>query len=642
MLERTISLTNSQTEDVLILATLTSAPQLIDAPLARELAELGPEGFVIRSVRIESGESILIASAGEVGALYGAFHFIRMMQTGTPLQKLKVADRPVFKLRLLNHWDRLDGSVERGYAGRSLWNWEELPENPGQRLVDYARANASIGINGAVLNNVNASAQSLTSDYLRKTAAIADQLRPYGIQVFLSARFSAPMELGGVSTADPLDPKVVAWWQAKAAEIHSLIPDFGGWLIKANSEGQPGPITYGRTHADGANMLAAALAPHGGKVIWRAFVYDPDPHLDRVAQAYETLRHFDGCFATNVLLQVKNGPLDFQPREPFHPLFGAMPKTQLMAEFQITQEYLGQAKQVAFLATMWREFLDEDIGGHRTVRSILTADQTGRRLNGIAGVANTGNDRNWTGHDLAQANWYAFGRLAWNPTLPAGEIAEEWTRLTFGREPHVIKIISDILLESREAVVDYMTPLGLAHLMHRDDHDGPEPWGYDAPRPDWNPIYYHRADTNGLGVDRTRRGSDAVSSYHPSVQKIFADTNRCPEKFILWFHHVPWNHRMRSGKTMWDELCLHYQRGLDWVRGARTRWNSLEGSVDADRFQAVADKLAVQERDALRWHNACLLYFQSFSGQPFPAGVETPRLTLEELKKPKIPAKAGS
>jgi alpha-glucuronidase len=502
------------------------------------------------------------------------------------------------------------------------------------RLRDYARANASLGINGTVLNNVNARAQSLSPEYLRKTAAIADTFRPYGIRVYLAARFSAPIELGKLKTADPLDPGVAAWWKAKADEIYTLIPDFGGFLVKANSEGQPGPVTYKRTHADGANLLAAALAPHGGIVMWRAFVYDAKPGSDRISQAFDTLQPFDGKFATNVLLQVKNGPLDFQPREPFHPLFGAMPQTQLMPELQITQEYLGQSKQLAFLAPMWREFLDADTfanGKGATVTKVIDGSLNGQRLTGIAGVANTGSDRNWTGHDFAQANWYAFGRLAWQPDLASQQIAEEWTRLTLTQDRQAVATITRTLLESREAVVDYMTPLGLTHLMWMDHHYGPQPWCDQLPRPDWNPTYFHRADAEGLGFDRTSKGSSAVNQYHSGVRERFADLATCPNEFLLWFHHVPWDHKLRSGKTLWDELCLRYQRGVDWVRAARQRWNTLASVIDPERHAAIAEKLAIQEKDALRWHNACLLYFQTFAKRPFPAGVDKPPFTLEEL-----------
>ena len=616
-----------------VVGTPQSSPLIAGLRWGRRLAALGPEGFLIRSVRLGQRPVTVIASDGETGALYGAFHFLRLLQTLQPIDRLDVSQKPRLQLRVLNHWDNLDGQIERGYAGRSLWDWKALPETVDPRLRDYARANASVGINGSVLNNVNASAQSLSADYLRKTAAIADAFRPYGVRVYLSARFSAPVELGGLKTADPLDPEVKAWWQRKADEIYKLIPDFGGFLVKANSEGQPGPRTYNRSHAEGANMLAAALAPHKGVVIWRAFVYDPKPGDDRAAAAYDELQPFDGQFAPNVLLQVKNGPVDFQPREPFHPLFGAMPKTQVMLEVQITQEYLGQSNHLVFLAPMWREVLDSDTharGPGSTVAKVIDGSLFGGRLTGMAGVANTGSDRNWTGHHFAQGNWYAFGRLAWNPDLPSRQIADEWTRMTFTHDPRAVESVARIMLESREAAVDYMTPLGLHHLMWAGHHYGPQPWWDKEPSPVWNPVYYHRADARGLGFDRTKTGSNAVSQYQPPVRDRFADLDTCPEKFLLWFHHVPWDWRVRSGRTLWDELALDYQRGVDWVRGARKSWDDLGGVIDAERHAAVAKKLSVQERDAAWWRDSCLLYFQTFSQRPLPPGVEQTRRTLRE------------
>jgi alpha-glucuronidase len=539
------------------------------------------------------------------------------------------------RLRVLDHWDNLDGSIERGYAGRSLWDWRALPNAPGPRLRDYARANASVGINGSVLNNVNARSEVLGGEHLRKVAALADVFRAYGVRVYLSARFSAPIELGRLKTADPLDPDVAAWWKAKADEIYSLIPDFGGFLIKASSEGQPGPHTYGRTHADGANTLAAALAPHGGVVMWRAFVYDPKPGTDRAAAAYDSLHPFDGQFAANVLLQVKNGPIDFQPREPFHPLFGSMPKTSSMLEVQITQEYLGSSNHLVFLAPMWREVLDSDTQAHgpgSTVARVVDGTLDGHSLTGMAGVANTGTDRNWTGHHFAQANWYAFGRLAWDLDLSPRTIADEWVAMTLTHEPEPKARIVAMMLGSHEACVDMMTPLGLHHIMWPGHHYGPAPWWAKDVRADWNSVYYHRADERGLGFDRTATGSNAVSQYQPAVRDLFADRNRCPESYLLWFHHVPWDDRLHSGRTLWDELALHYQRGVNWIRSARRDWKGLAGSIDADRHAEVARKLAIQERDAVWWRDAVLLYFQTFTHRPLPEGVEPPERRLEEYK----------
>ncbi len=620
-------------DGAVVVGTPNSSALIASLKWERPLANLGPEGFRIRSVRLGRRSVTVIASQGELGALYGAFHFLRLLQTLQPVDKLDISQKPRLRLRMLNHWDNLDGSVERGYAGPSLWDWKALPETVDPRLRDYARANASLGINGSVLNNVNASAQSLSAEYLRKTASIARVFRPYGVRVYLSSRFSAPIELGGLKTADPLDGEVAAWWKKKADEVYSLIPDFGGFLVKANSEGQPGPRTYNRSHAEGANMLAAALAPHHGVVIWRAFVYDPKPDYDRAAAAYDSLQPFDGRFAPNVLLQVKNGPVDFQPREPFHPLFGAMPKTQLMPEFQITQEYLGASNHLVFLAQMWREFFDSDTytrGPGSTVTRVVDGSLDGQRLTGIAGVANTGSARNWTGHHFAQANWYAFGRLAWDPDLPSRQIADEWTNMTFTHDRHAVEAIAHIMLESHEALVDYMTPLGLHHIMWAGHHYGPQPWWDKEPRPDWNPVYFHRADARGLGFDRTKTGSHTVRQYQPAVRDRFAHLDTCPEKFLLWFHHVPWDYRMRSGRTLWDELALHYQRGVDWVRGTRKGWEALAAVIDPERHAEVAKKLAIQERDAIWWRDAVLLYFQTFSGRPLPAGVEKPQKTLQE------------
>lgn len=630
-----ITKTMVQANGTILVGTPSSSSIIASLKWDKRLSELGPEGYVIRSIRVGAYSAIVIASQTDVGALYGSFHFLRMMQALQSIVNLNVSESPRLRLRVLNHWDNLDGGIERGYAGHSLWDWSALPKKIDPRLRDYARANASIGINGSVLNNVNASSQILTSDYLHKVAAIAEVFRPYGLRVYLSARFSAPMEIGGLKTADPLDQSVASWWREKADEIYKLIPDFGGWLVKANSEGQPGPRTYDRTHADGANMLAAALAPHHGVVMWRAFVYDMKPGYDRAGAAYENLQPFDGKFAPNVLLQVKNGPIDFQPREPFHPLFGAMPKTQLMPELQITQEYMGFSNHLVFLAPMWREFFAADTfakGRGSTVTKVVDGSLYDQRLTGIAGVANTGTDRNWTGHQFLQANWYAFGRLAWNPDLASRTIAQEWVAMTFTRDPTTREVLTKIMLESHEAIVDYMTPLGLHHIMWGNHHYGPAPWWDSFPRDDWNPVYYHRADNNGIGFDRTATGSNTVAQYHPAVAKLFANLDTCPEEFLLWFHHVPWNHRMKSGKTLWDELALHYQHGVDWVRLTRRQWGSLDKKIDPERHAEVARKLAIQERDAVWWRDAVLLYFQGFSKRPLPAGVEKPAHTLEEYK----------
>jgi alpha-glucuronidase len=605
-----------------------TSPLISELRWETELKSLGPEGYRIRTIR---NGKVVIASTTDVGALYGTFHFLRLLQTEQALDRLQLDQSPRLKLRILNHWDNLDGTIERGYAGKSLWNWAELPQHVDPRLTVYARANASIGINSTVLNNVNANAQILTAEYLDKVAAIANVFRPYGIRVYLAARFSAPMEIGKLATADPLDPSVIAWWKAKADEIYKLIPDFGGFIVKANSEGQPGPRTYNRTHVDGANMLAAAVAPHHGIVFWRAFVYDMKPGYDRAGAAYENLQPFDGKFAPNVLLQVKNGPIDFQPREPFHPLFGAMPKTPVMPELQITQEYLGFSNHFVFLASMWREFLDSDT--YAAGRGSTVAKIVGRqRLTGIAGVANTGSDRNWTGHHMLQANWYAFGRLAWNPDISSQEIATEWTKMTLTHEPKAVATIVRMMLGSHEAVVNYMTPLGLHHLFWGGHHYGPAPWWDTEKRDDWNPVYYHKADAFGIGFDRTKTGSNTVSQYHSPLREQLSDVDRCPEKFLLWFHHVSWDHKMKSGRTLWDELALHYQHGVDWVRETRATWNALRGVIDEERYSEISAKLAIQERDAVWWRDACLLYFQTFAKRPLPHGVEKPAHALADYK----------
>ncbi|HTX66120.1 MAG TPA: alpha-glucuronidase family glycosyl hydrolase [Opitutaceae bacterium] len=592
---------------------------------------LGDEGYHLTAVTRGGQPAVVIAANRDAGILYGAFALLRRVQTGGALAGLNLASVPKIQRRLLNHWDNLDRTIERGYAGFSLWEWFVLPDYLDPRYRDYARACASLGLNGTVLTNVNADALALTAPWLRKAAALAGVFRPYGIRVYLTARFSAPIEVGGLKTADPLDPAVAQWWKDKADEIYGLIPDFGGFLVKANSEGQPGPQDYGRTHADGANVLADAVAPHGGIVMWRAFVYDQKIPDDRTKQAYDEFKPLDGKFRPNVLVQIKNGPLDFQPREPVHPLFGALTHTPEVLELQITQEYLGQGTDLAYLAPLYKEVLDTDTfaaGPGSTVARIIDGSLQHPALTAIAGVANTGDDRDWCGHPLAAANWYAFGRLAWDHDLSAAQIADEWTRMTFGNDPRVVAPVTAMLLASREAVVDYMTPLGLHHLMATDHHYGPGPW-VDNLRRDWNPVYYHRADAAGLGFDRTATGSNAVAQYTPPLAQKYADLATCPENLLLWFHHVPWDYRMHSGRTLWDELCLHYQHGVEAVRGWETTWASLRGLIDDERWAHVAALLRIQEQDARHWRDACLLYFQTFSRRPLPAGVEAPAHPLD-------------
>jgi alpha-glucuronidase len=629
-------------DGAVVVGTPASSPLL--AALKPELAVLGRDGYLIRSMRLNGHAATVIAANDDIGALYGAFHLLRLLQTGQPLAALDLRETPRIKLRVLDHWDNLDRHVERGYAGESIWDWHKLPDWVDPRYTDYARANASIGINGSVLNNVNASAQSLTPMYLQKAAALAGVLRPYGIRVYLSARFSAPIEIGGLKTADPLDPAVRRWWQAKADEIYRVIPDFGGFLVKANSEGQPGPQDYGRSHADGANMLAEALAPHGGVVMWRAFVYSHEQPDDRAKQAYDEFKPLDGKFRDNVLVQVKNGAIDFQPREPFHPLFGAMPHTPLMMEFQITKEYLGFATHLAYLAPLYEETLKSDTyarGPGSTVAKVVDGSLEGHVLTGIAGVANIGSDRNWSGSDFDQANWYAFGRLAWNPDAGARAIAGDWVRMTFSNDPAVVTPVVTMMMGSREAVVDYMTPLGLHHLMGRGHHYGPAPWVSGGPRADWTSVYYHRADRDGIGFDRSAGGSNAVAQYAPPVAARFGNIDTVPEDLLLWFHHVPWDHRMASGHTLWDELVLHYDRGVDYVSAMRHTWDGLAGRIDPQRHAQVAAFLAIQEKEARWWRDASLAYFQTFSRRPLPAGAVAPAHSLDYYESLEFPFAPG-
>ncbi len=627
----------------LIIGTPSGLPFLNKEQFSGRLSELGPEGYLIDEADIQGRQVLVIAANEPVGAMYGTYHLLRILQSTTDLSVLPVVERPKINHRILNHWDNLDRTVERGYAGFSIWNWHKLPEYIDPRYVDYARANASIGINGSVVTNVNANALVLSSRYIEKVAALADVFRPYGITLYLTARFSAPVELGGLPTADPLDPYVRQWWKSKVADIYRAIPDFGGFLVKANSEGQPGPQNYGRSHADGANMLAEALAPYGGIVMWRAFVYSADIEEDRAKQAYNEFVPLDGEFRDNVLVQVKNGPIDFQPREPFHPLFGAMKETPLAMEFQITQEYLGQATQLVYLAPLFQECLDADTyrpAKGSTVARIIDGSVYGQELTAMAGVSNIGTDRNWTGHPFGQANWFAFGRMAWDHTLTAGEIAEEWIRLTFGDDPSVLENISEIMMVSREAAVDYMTPLGLHHIMGRGHHYGPGPW-VTGGRPDWTSVYYHQADSLGIGFDRTSSGSDALGQYAPEVRALYADPVTCPDEYLLWFHHLPWDFRMRTGKTLWEELCLHYDRGVDTVVWMNREWSSLQDQIDGERYREVSSLLAIQLQEARWWRNACLLYFQQFSRRPFPAEIEQPEGNLEEYEQMRFPYAPG-
>ena len=587
------------------------------------------EGYHLYARPAQQGDNIqyeaTITASNPIGLLYGAYELIRLQNTdayntGSGNQQnfskaIDETEKPQVGLRILNHWDNLDGSIERGYAGKSIFKWEEIKlgkngkggsisKSLHDRLITYARANASLGINGSVLNNVNASPKMMTAEYINKVKIIANILRPYGIRVYLSINFASPMALGYTKTADPLDKKVQQWWQKKAKEIYATIPDFGGFLVKANSEGQPGPGDYHRTHADGANMLADALKPFGGIVMWRSFVYGANHKgEDRVKQAVSEFKGMDGKFRDNVILQSKNGPLDFQPREPYAPIFDNIKQTPQIAELQITQEYLGQSKHLTYLAPMWKEFFE-----------FVNPD----RLKGIAGVANIGDDANWCGHPFSQANWYAFGRLAWNPSLTAEEIAHEWLVQTYeNQDEKFTKPVEMMMMTSREACVNYMMPLGLHHIFKFDHHYGPEPDGFIASYPlEWCPVYYHKADAQGVGFDRSSKGTDAVGQYPEPYRSIYDNIATCPEEYLLWFHHVPWTYKMKSGSTLWQELCMKYNMGVAMVEVYRDFWHTSAKQYmkgHEQEWQHTYSLLNVQLENAKEWRNTCLKYFQTFS-----------------------------
>ena len=546
------------------------------------------DGFTIRG----GDDQLVITARHDIGLLYGAYEVLRLQATDRRIND--ETQKPFFKLRLLNHWDNLDGSIERGYAGNSIFEWFHLDEN---LIREYARANASIGINGSVLNNVNASPKMLTKEYLREVKKIADILRPYGIRVYLSINFATPMALGYTTTADPKDAKVARWWKSKAREIYKLIPDFGGFLVKANSEGQPGPGDYQRSHADGANMLAEALEPFGGIVMWRCFVYGANHKgEDRVKQAVSEFKPLDGQFHHNVILQTKNGPLDFQPREPYSPIFDQIRETPNMVELQITQEYLGHSKHLVYLAPMWKEFFQ------------FVEPQW---LSGVAGVANIGKDTNWCGHHFAQANWYAFGRLAWDPSLTSEAIAREWLEQTFTTDENFVFTMVTLMEGSREACVNYMMPLGLHHIFKFDHHYGPEPDGFKADYPiEWCPVYYHKADKNGIGFDRSTQGSDAVSQYREPYASQYDKLETCPEELLLWFHHVPWDYKMKDGSTLWESMQYAYNSGVIYVEAMHNTWHTLmRHYIDDQRWREVDERLEIQEENAKEWRDVCLKYF---------------------------------
>jgi len=550
------------------------------------------DGFTISG----TDNQLVITARHDIGLLYGAYEALRLQATETPVKEQ--SQQPKFKLRLLNHWDNLDGSIERGYAGESIFEWFHLDE---ELIREYARANASIGINGSVLNNVNASPKMLTKDYLKEVKKIADILRPYGIRVYLSINFATPMALGGTKTADPKNNSVRRWWKNKAREIYRMIPDFGGFLVKANSEGQPGPGDYHRSHADGANMLADALAPYKGIVMWRCFVYGANHKgEDRVKQAVSEFKPLDGKFRKNVILQTKNGPLDFQPREPYSPVFDQIRETPNMVELQITQEYLGQSKHLVYLAPMWKEFFQ-----------YIEPDW----LAGIAGVANIGKDANWCGHHFSQANWYAFGRLAWNPELTSEQIAREWLEQTFSTDENFVFLMSTVMEESREACVSYMMPLGLHHIFKFDHHYGPEPDGFKKEYPiEWCPVYYHQADKDGVGFNRSSTGTNAVGQYREPYASQYDKLETCPENLLLWFHHLPWDYKMKDGSTLWESLQYHYNQGVIMTETYQNLWhNKMKAYVDEQRWREVDERLKIQVENAREWRDVCLGYFRQFA-----------------------------
>lgn len=579
-----------------------------------------------------------IESATSVGILYGTYHLLRLQELGELCGKKTIKSAPSFDIRMLNHWDNLDGSVERGYAGKSIWKWEELPEKISPRYEEYARANASIGINAIVLNNVNANPKILDGEYLTKVKVIADIFRPYGIKVYLSVNFASPQILGKLNTSDPENNGVKIWWKKKFDEIYKLIPDFGGVLVKANSEGQPGPQDFGRTHADGANMLAEILKPHNGIVFWRAFVYAPDTQ-DRAIQAYNEFMPLDGKFADNVILQIKNGPIDFQPREPFNPLFGALKKTSMCVEFQLTQEYLGFSNHLVYLSPLIKECLNYDTfvcGQNSTIAKTTNGSLRKNSPTAVCAVANIGEDKNWTGHHFAQANWYAFGRLSWNCNLSSDEIAEEWLKLTFSNNPVFLKKAKRIMMISRETAVNYMMPLGLHHIFAEGHHYGPQPWHDKAERIDWTSTYYHKASKYGIGFDRTSNGTGAVNQYNSPLKELYENPDLCPDEYLLFFHHLPWKYTMKNGDTLWNNLCKAYDCGVKNARMFQDIWNSLRPYIDKRRFEEVKAKFEIQANDAVWWRDACLLYFQTFSGLEFPEEIERPTQNLEDLKNIKL------
>ncbi len=630
LIGRPVTELDGPTGGAIVGGTLASNAEIAALDLESALKPLNREGFLLRSLSIDGKPAIVIAANHEIGVLYGAFRLLQLLQMHRSLDHLDRAETPRLRYRVLNHWDSVNGVVSRGYAGRSLWQWEELPEKASPRYKDYGRACASVGINMTVLNGSYSGLTLLESHYLEKTAALADALRPYRVRVAIHPNFAAPLKFGATDTADPFDPAVKKWWRDKVAEIYRLIPDFGGFLVKADSEGCPGPHDYNATHADGANLLADALAPYGGVVMWRAFgVFDSDVEgypgekthgLGLAARPTDLFTRIDGDFHDNVFVQAKNGPRDFQPREPVHPLLGGLEKTPVMMEVQITQEYFGHAKHLVYLAPVWKEALEFDTharGEGSTVEKVVDGTLFGNtEMTGMAGVANTGSERNWTGHLFGQANWYAFGRLAWDPGLSSREIAEEWIHLTFSDDPAVISTISETMLGSREAAVNYMTPLGLFQL--NDNRTTESQRSHYAPAPARR-TGHHAADRDGIGGSWIMKGLEG--QYYPPVQAVFSDPDTCPEKHLLWFHHVSWDRELSTGRTLWEELCHRYVRGVEYVKNMRQQWQSLKGVIDDERWKHVDKKLEVQIIDAETWRNECLVYFSAVSGRPIPPSI---------------------
>jgi alpha-glucuronidase len=640
---KTIAVNDQPSGDgAVVLGTPDSSPIVKSLSLSG-LSAVGDEGYIVTEAESGGSKVIVVAANTDVGVLYGSFALLRHLQLNQTVQGLSLSDSPKIKRRILNHWDNLDGSVERGYAGKSLWNWGSLPATISQRYKDYARANASIGINGVVLNNVNAEADILSSSYLDKVAALATAFRPYGIKVYLSAQFGAPKLIGGLSTADPSNSSVKQWWVTEANTIYQKIPDLGGFLVKANSESQPGPADYGLTHADGANMLASAVTPHGGIVMWRAFVYKDDG-TDRIGQAYKEFKPLDGKFSDGVMVQVKNGPLDFQPREPFHQLFGAMPSTPLALELQITKEYLGEDTHLVYLGPLYEEVLKSDTyakGQGSTVARVIDGSLHDYAITAMAGVANIGSDTNWTGSHFNQANWYVFGRMAWNPDASAEDVASEWLRQTFTNDPAFVTPVTALMMGSRQTTVNYMTPIGLAHIMGTDHHYGPAPWVSSLSQANWNPVYYHKADSTGIGFDRTSGGSNSLSQYAATVRDKFASKSSVPDDFLLFFQHMGWDDKLTSsGRTIWEELVYRYSYGVDSVQTMRDSWSALDGYIDAKRFKDVGDFLKIQHYEARWWRDACLQYFASVSKHTIPSGYAAPAHDLSFYQNLKCPSDA--